>query len=180
MTEAAARADRASMGVIAIGASLDFGDPSATRHALVAVMMAVTQTRERAMPVTLDTMDLNVIRNVAKPVPGRHVITQQGSVIRVRMVILGCFVTVHAVIPATAINVAGMGTARPDVHTTNMVHGASINALTTARPPQPISAVTTKETVCTGVSTDIPETTVTHVREFEYFPNKHNIFVPIN
>jgi len=42
MTEAAVRADRVSMGIIAICASLDFGDASATRHALVAVMVAVT------------------------------------------------------------------------------------------------------------------------------------------
>ena len=41
MTEAAVRVDRALMEVIAICASLDSGDPSATRHALVAVMVAV-------------------------------------------------------------------------------------------------------------------------------------------
>ena len=165
MTEAAVRADRASMGVIAICARLDFGDPSAAIYALVAVMVAVTQTRERVMPVTLDTMDINVIMSVAKPVPSRHVTSQQGSVIRAMVVILGWFVTVHAVRPATAINVAGMDTARQDVHTTTMVHGASSNALTTARPPQPVSAVTTKEIVYTDVSTDLPVTTVTQVRE---------------
>jgi len=132
MREAAVRADRDSMGVIAICASLDFGDASATRHALVAVTVAVTLTRQRVMPVTLDTMDLNVIRNVAKHVPIRHATSQQGIVIRVRMVILGCFVTVHAVRPATAINVADMATARPDVHPTTMAHSASSNALNTA------------------------------------------------
>jgi len=84
------------------------------------------------MPVTLDTMDLNVIRNVAKHVPIRHATSQQGIVIRVRMVFLGCFVTVHAVRPATAINVADMATARPDVHPTTMAHSASSNALNTA------------------------------------------------
>jgi len=113
------------------------------------------------MPVTLDTMDLNVIRNVAKHVLIRHVTSQQGSAICVRMVILGSFVTLDVVIPATTINVAGMATAHLAVKSTVTAHSASSNALTTARPPQPAAAVTTKETVCTDVSTALQVLTVT-------------------
>jgi len=151
-----------------------------SRHALVAVMVAVIYTRERVMPVTLDTLDINVIRNVVKPVPIRNVTLQQGSAIRVRMVILGCFVTFHAVIPATAINVAGMETARPDVHTTTMVHSATSNVLNTARPPQSAAAVTTKDIACMDVLTDLQVTTVTQVREWGMLIVKtYNICVPV-
>jgi len=79
------------------------------------------------------------------------------------------YVTNRAVIHVVTIDVTEQAAARLDAQTTITAHNASSNALITARPPQTAAAVTTKETVCTDVSTALQVSTVTQVSKCWYF-----------
>ena len=139
------------------------------RRVVANVRSAIT-ARENASCASKPTyMERNVNINVVLDVLIRHVTLHLESVILVRIVILGHFVIVFAVIPAITVSVAGMATASQAVQTTTSVQSASSVALKTARLPYSASGVTNKESVCTDVRTALQVTTVRQVRESWHF-----------
>jgi len=149
---------------VSITSAID-GRANVLKRVQVNVNYAITPQANAPNASTASPMEPNANTNVVLAVLTRHVTFHLDSVMRVMMVIMGHFVIPRTVIPASAINVAERASARPGVNTATMVHSASSNVLNTARPAQRAAFVTTKETVCMDVSTDLQVTTVIQVRE---------------